>query len=232
MNDYIFHPSSFRDEPTPISLPAASSWPPHLITDVVSLPSTSISSAIQCVGSICPSRTSCTSPTCGHTLSAWKTATADWESSFELRATPDRGIGVFTKRALRAGTIIGWYPGAIVPIGEVANPYLMELELGDGSRSVPDEPVSVVQIDAERAGAWTRFINHSCNADSVFRIMRVGQVKIMAVETVKDVRKGKELSVDYGRDYYSLYSARRCACGAKGCIERVRRKLEEKKKRV
>lgn len=197
------------------------------------MPTTSIPSPLDCVGSICPSRTVCTSPSCAHTLSAWKSATANWESHFELRATPDREIGVFTKHPLRAGTVLGWYTGAVVPMSSVAyskNDYLMELELGDGaSYSVPEEPTPFVFIDGEKKGNWTRFINHSCAADCVFRIMRVGQTKIMAIETVKDVKKGKELSVDYGKDYYGVDTVKRCGCGARTCVERVRRKMEGEK---
>lgn len=110
------------------------------------------------------------------------------------------------------------------------NDYLMELELGDGaSYSVPEEPTPFVFIDGEKKGNWTRFINHSCAADCVFRIMRVGQTKIMAIETVKDVKKGKELSVDYGKDYYGVDTVKRCGCGARTCVERVRRKMEGEK---
>lgn len=193
--------------------------------------------SIDCVGPACYNNVNdyrCNSPTCTHTLSTWKDATSDWEKHFELRATPDRGIGAYTKRAFRAGTIIGWYSGELKTVDTTppfTNWYLMDMNIGDVEPSEDDEIVPVCQIDGERKGNWTRFINHSCEADCVFRLKRVGKTRIMVVEAVNYIEAGAELSVDYGADYYGLTSWHRCKCGAFKCVEKKRRRLERMKSR-
>lgn len=148
--------------------------------------------------------------------------------------TEHRGIGVYTKRAFRQGAILGWYAGELKTLSSTeysTNAYLMEIEIGDLGPNTPVESVPSVFIDGERKGNWTRFINHSCAADCVFRIMRVGSTRIMAVEATRDVPKGTELSVDYGQEYYGLTTQKICACGAPECVSRKRARLEKAMKK-
>ncbi|KAF1971765.1 SET domain-containing protein [Bimuria novae-zelandiae CBS 107.79] len=220
LNDYTLTPSEFLHEPYPSTFPPGGVWPPRKASDILCALGTDY---MDCVGSTCYTSRICTDYACTHTLSAWKAATSDWEQHFELRHTgSDRGIGVFTKRSFRRGDILGWYAGEIKPLDSIIGThggYLMEIELGD---LTPRADAPSVYIDAKKKGNWTRFINHSCEADCVFRIMRVGGVRVMVVEAVRDVRGGEELSVDYGREYYGVETRLRCACGARGCVERKR----------
>lgn len=80
-----------------------------------------------------------------------------------------------------------------------------------------------VLIDASRRGNWTRFINHSCAAHCEFRLRRVGKMRIMAIEALKRIPKGVELSVWYGASYYGPDSERVCLCKARNCVSRSRK---------
>lgn len=232
VNDYILDPS-WTSQPYPGAFLPGGIWPPRHIDDIIC---TTSPKYIPCVGPTCYNNKSnpCRSPSCTHTLSAWKTATSDWEKYIELRATPDRGIGTYTKRAFRAGTILGWYAGAVKPTDAIpygTNDYLMDMEIGDIDLDTPAESAYMGSIDAETTGNWTRFINHSCAADCVFSLKRVGKTRIMVVQAVKNIPSGKELSVDYGSSYYGLDSSKRCGCGAPECVEKKRRRLESARKR-
>ena len=135
MNDYVFHPPSFAHEPYPATFPAspypALAWPPtaaaHVLCDVGA-------QHADCVGARCFEREVCADAGCGHSFEAWKAATEDWESRFELRETRARGIGVFVRRGvrLREGEILGWYAGEVKTWEQGWGDYLMEMDVGDG----------------------------------------------------------------------------------------------------
>jgi hypothetical protein len=75
-----------------------------------------------------------------------------------------------------------------------------------------------VYIDASRQGNWTRFINHSCEPHAEFRVCRVGSMRVMAVEAIRDIPEGVELMINYGQDYYGLDTRKMCHCGTANCV--------------
>lgn len=224
VNTYVFESSALRHEPYPTTFPDKAIWPPRRVDDVLCAIGLQHS---DCAGDSCYNGNICEDLDCTHTLSAWSVATADWENYFELRMTEHRGIGVYTRRAFRRGAILGWYAGELksqssFPISD----YLMDVMIGDTGSDTSDEERPAIYVDSGDKGNWTRFINHSCAPDCIFRIMRVGDTRIMAVEAIRDIPKGKELSVDYGEDYYGLRSRKRCACGVPECVSRKRARME------
>ena len=160
--------------------------------------------------------------------------------------TPDRGIGVFTKREFERGHVLGFYAGEVMPlVDEVRGDYLMQVDVGfmpidelsdeedsgfgyggdeylDRRPSFPLQPMESVYIDGGRKGNWTRFINHSCQPYCIFRIGRVGTTRVMIVETVCDVPAGVELTVSYGEEYYGQNTTKVCRCGTANCVGRER----------
>jgi hypothetical protein len=131
----------------------------------------------------------------------------------------------------------------VAPTGsDINNDYLMEMPIGwattsaraytsgtdtdcndlpptpDSSRAASIEADVTVMIDASRKGNWTRFINHSCEPFTEFRMRRVGNMRIMVVEAIRNIPAGVELSVSYGTDYYGPNTKKRCYCGTKKCI--------------
>ncbi|PVI03447.1 SET domain-containing protein [Periconia macrospinosa] len=254
VNDYTFSPTLFTTQPFPSTFPPTSTWPPQNPLDIMIALGPS---AGDCVGPSCYTRTRCRRNPCTHTFAAWRESSGrNWEDYFELRETSDkRGIGVWTKRAFQKGTVLGWYAGTVVPFDHdlfMGSEYLMDFAVGDttgyylnqvfssssSSSSDDDEEEQYLEdtvwVDGARRGNWTRFVNHSCDAYCIFKHMRVGTTRIMAVVARKDVPQGVELTVDYGPGYWSVREGG-CRCGVEKCVgdvmARVRGEGGTKKKK-
>jgi hypothetical protein len=256
IDDYEFHPAVFANDEYPSTFPAGRTWPPkqpaHLLRAVGS-------EGGDCVGNTCYANTVCEDTSCKHTFASFKASAQDWQHNFELFKTEDRGFGVYTKRAFKKGYVLGWYAGEVVPStgADATNDYLMEMPIGfacktesgasdtetEGEDSLPTPPPSLpapatkdvtVMIDARRKGNWTRFINHSCEAHCEFRMRRVGGMRIMVIEAIKDIKAGLELSVNYGSEYYGRDTKKICCCGAERCVSEGRKEgiTQQKEKRV
>lgn len=66
-------------------------------------------------------------------------------------------------------------------------------------------------IDMNRKGDATAFINHSCEPNLFMRV----QSGHMIVFALRDLRKGEELTLDYGDSHHD--GKLRCRCGAANC---------------
>ena len=73
-------------------------------------------------------------------------------------------------------------------------------------------------IDAGPMGNYTRFINHSCMENCETRKIEVNRIMFVAV---KDIEKGKELSLNYGKDYFKNKT---CLCNETNCLENEKKK--------
>ena len=112
------------------------------------------------------------------------------------------GLGTYALRRLRAASVLGEYMGELVSGREVDTLYLL---------SIPDDAgTEMVFIDSLRVGGWTRFINHSCRANTLFESWRVGEELRVVVMTNREVRKGEEVTVDYGEQYWEAMNRRGC----------------------
>jgi hypothetical protein len=250
INDYNFDPAIFAHEPRPPCFPGTN-WPPRRLQDLLYAAG---AEGDQCIGATCYDSRVCKNAWCKHTFARWKLSVANWQEHFELRKTPDRGIGVYTKHAFKDRDILGWYAGKIVTSHSIdsENDYLLEAPVGilsdpespcpsdrdsdgeylpqsrsrrthlEASSNAGDE-TETVYIDASRQGNWTRFINHSCEPHAEFRVCRVGGMRVMAVETIRDIPKGVELMVNYGKDYYGPDTRKTCHCGTANCVGTGRR---------
>jgi len=234
-NTYGFDASPFEHEPFPFSLPPGNVWPPQRVEDVVCAEGEWDKG---CVGDRCYTNKMCDDPFCYHTFENWRKATADWEEHVELRMTDARGIGVFTKHAFRKGDVLGWYAGELKTLDNCGDgDYLMEMEIGtfasgwdsdsDADADADEAPCATIYIDSQKKGNWTRFINHSCNPYALFRMRRVGGVRLMTVEAIRDVPAGDELTVSYGNEYYGLKTLKVCCCGTKSCVGKKRQRRDE-----
>lgn len=254
-NDYAFTPSLFAQQPYPATFPPGGIWPPEILTDLI-VPLGP--ECTDCVGDICYTDTVCEDPICGHTFENWKVVTQEWQEYFELRMTEGRGVGVYTKRAFEEGDVLGWYAGELKTTEECKDgDYYMEMEIGfvntaweskvDGQSGSGSAPLTAsclpspmpwasqtaeetILIDASMKGNWTRFINHSCDAYATFCVRRVGNVRIMAVEAVKDIPANVELTIDYGPEYYGMNTSKICQCGAQSCVGVKKLILQEERK--
>jgi hypothetical protein len=264
IHDCDFNPAVFAHDEYPSTFPTGAAWPPKTPQDLFLAIG---EEGDQCVGDRCYTDTVCVNARCTHSFEAWKSSVQDWQNHFQLRKTLDRSIGVYTKNGFIEGDVLGWYVGEIVAPGssDANNDYLMEMPIGFANTpaspyasdcdcdSLPPTPPSscgspragciegdvTVMIDASRKGNWTRFINHSCEPYTEFRMRRVGNMRIMVVEAIRDIPADVELSVSYGLDYYGPNTKKRCYCGSRKCVSvsRIAIRVDDvgaasKKKRV
>jgi SET domain-containing protein len=54
---------------------------------------------------------------------------------------------------------------------------------------------------------------------------RVGNMRIMVVEAIRDIPAGVELSVSYGLDYYGPNTKKRCYCRSRKCVSAPRKAM-------
>jgi hypothetical protein len=228
VHTYIFDPAQFARFDYPATWPAGRPWPPRTIEDLCCAPD---DYDWPCVGDQYLPANMCKDNLCKHTLTDWAAATKAWETYFELRETADRGIGVFAKQAFKELDILGWYAGVVTPYGIGTGTYALSLAIGESSsprktdtfrgfnlhlEPHDDHTEEEVTIEAQVHGNWTRFINHSCEPNTIFATRRVGQTRIMAVKAFKDITAGEELTIHYGETYFET---RTCLCGAADCVE-------------
>ena len=139
--------------------------------------------------------------------------TATGSHAVEVRRSAVHGHGVFARRALRAGQVIGEYAGKRYAPDEPHcadwNDQLTYLfGLSDGS-----------VIDGAQGGNATRHINHACapNAEAVESHGASGKL-IVTVRALRRIRAGEELFLDYALvidgDNPADYP---CACGHERC---------------
>jgi len=113
------------------------------------------------------------------------------------------GRGVFARRRIRGGTVIGEIRGTVCDAHPPDPSYCMELP--SGRVLEPGPPF--------------RFLNHSCDPNCELFYWcedddRASQEDRLWVQTVRDVAAGEELSIDY---CWPADAAIPCRCGASNC---------------
>jgi SET domain-containing protein len=114
--------------------------------------------------------------------------------------TDRRGVGVYTKKALKEGDILGRYASEVLPRSTAEDTgYNLEADIGIVMCNDSDsDPVEAVIIDANRKGNWTRFISHSCRPLCTFGMARAGDVRVEVVRACEDIPADVELTIGYG----------------------------------
>ncbi|ETN11223.1 hypothetical protein PPTG_10170 [Phytophthora nicotianae INRA-310] len=137
---------------------------------------------------------------------------------------------VFLGRSMQTSQL-GVVAAEDIDAGEVLWQYLGELEHVSASRALrprntgyrlvmkqrpetPSHPVRVA-INAEDMGGLMRFANHSCNPVAEFLEVANGRRTTVVVATTHAVRRGEEVTVDYGDDLWFV-----CRCQLKECRHR------------
>ena len=92
-------------------------------------------------------------------------------------------------------------------------------------------------LDGDFKFNTARLINHSCNPNCEV----AGTGLKLWISAIKDIKKGEELSYDYGFSYDSDYKQFPCKCGSKNCVGfivregsrwRINKKFKKKKTSV
>ena len=118
--------------------------------------------------------------------------------------------GHYAEKNIKSGKIIINYKGKIITKKETdTNPkydndkaiYLFNLN-------------SRYDLDGDFKYNDARLINHSCNPNCEVE----GKGLKLWITAIKDIKKGEELSYDYGFGYDEDYKQFVCKCGSKNCV--------------
>jgi len=90
-----------------------------------------------------------------------------------------------------------------------------EDENGCLERLAPSE-IHSYMVDSAVKGNWTRYIAHSCNPNTRFELKNIGQRNLLVIGVVRDIDFGEELTINYGKDYFSELGMP-CKCGFAKC---------------
>ncbi len=118
--------------------------------------------------------------------------------------SPITGRGLFAGCAIPARAKIGEFEGEVVTITEARR------------RAARLRIVAIVELDRKAIDArgmrrGFRWINHSCAPNTFLRRTK-DRAEFYAL---RDIRKGEELTVDYGASHHE--GRLRCRCGASKC---------------
>ena len=118
--------------------------------------------------------------------------------------------GLCASKNIRAGSRIIEYIGKIISNKEVEkNPKF------DNSKDIYLFDLNKkFSLDGDYKWNTARLINHSCNPNCEVE----GKGLKLWITAIKDIKKGEELSYDYGFRYDSDYKQFPCKCGSLKCV--------------
>jgi SET domain-containing protein len=139
-----------------------------------------------------------------------------------VRHSPVHGNGVFAAKDLPAGTELIEYTGRLITPKQADRLYPNEMEGGHTFLfALNDDWV----IDGNVDGNDARWFNHGCAPNCIpylYEDTTDRRKDRVFIETMRDVRKGEELTYDYGISFEVRHTARlkkiwACRCGAPNC---------------
>jgi hypothetical protein len=130
-----------------------------------------------------------------------------------------RGLGLFTSTRVVAGAVVAVYLGEVCRRRDAkkrakvsGGEYILEMKA----------PLGPYFIDAEALGTKMRYVNHSCDPNSQWRVWEVARHPVLVCESLRCLELNEEVTVDYGGDYWIRPGPRnvagfQCLCGCESC---------------
>jgi uncharacterized protein len=131
----------------------------------------------------------------------------DWRSIYdalEVRRSAIVGRGLYSGTRIARGAKIGEFEGEVVGLRE-------SRRRAQGRKIVAIVALEGHALDATESQRGFRFINHSC-APNTFMRCTATRAEFYAL---REIRKGEELTTDYGRSHHE--GTLPCRCGARSC---------------
>ena len=120
-----------------------------------------------------------------------------------------KGRGLYATKDIKEGTRIIDYVGKIIT----------KKQTEESSKYDNDKPIYLFTVnkryDLDGDFSWNtaRLINHSCNNNCDYD----GKGLKLWVKAIRDIKKGEELTCDYGFGFDENYKQFPCRCGSKNC---------------
>jgi hypothetical protein len=140
-----------------------------------------------------------------------------------MRRSPIHGYGVFAARDLPKGITVLEYRGRRLTHAQADRLYGNDVESGHTFLFTLNERYL---IDASVGGNLARWINHSCRPNCRAWVVEhpSGDPRRdrVVIETLRPIRRGEELTYDYGIELEQRHTPKlkriwACRCGARGC---------------
>ena len=120
-----------------------------------------------------------------------------------------KGRGLYASKNIKAGVKVIDYVGKIV-----TNKQIEDSDKFDNSKPIYLFTLNKrYTLDGDFHWNTAGLINHSCNNNCEYE----GKGLKVWVTAVKNIKKGEELTCDYGFGYDKDYKQFRCKCGSKNC---------------
>ena len=127
-----------------------------------------------------------------------------------------KGLGLYASKDIKKGTRIINYIGKIIT----------KKQTEQSAKFDNNKPIYLFNLnkryDLDGDVSWNtaRLINHSCSNNCDYD----GKGLKLWVTAIKDIKKGEELTCDYGFSYDSDFKQFPCNCGSKNCAGYIVRK--------
>ena len=118
--------------------------------------------------------------------------------------------GLVAAKDIKKGTRIIYYKGKLISKKESEN----NPKFDNSKRIYLFEINKRYDLDGDFNFNTARLINHSCNPNCEV----VGKGLKLWIESIKDIKKGEELSYDYGFSFDEDFRNFPCKCGSKKCV--------------
>jgi len=131
----------------------------------------------------------------------------DWRriyDALEVRPSAIVGKGLYSGTRIAGRAKIGEFEGEVVGLRE-------SRRRARGRKIVAIVELERHALDATKSKRGFRFINHSCSPNTFMRCTAT-RAEVFAL---RDIAKGEELTLDYGRSHHE--GTLRCRCGAGNC---------------
>ena len=137
--------------------------------------------------------------------------------------------GLYAAANIKKGTIIIYYKGKLITKKETERNPKYDNEKAIYLFNVNNR----YDLDGDFEYNTARLINHSCNPNCEVD----GKGLKLWIFAIKDIKKGEELSYDYGFGYDKDYKDYVCKCGSKNCCgyivrEGSRWRIKKKRKKA
>ena len=120
-----------------------------------------------------------------------------------------KGHGLYAAKNIKSGTKIINYKGKII-----TNKQLDESDKYDNNKPIYLFTLNKrYTLDGDFSWNIAGLVNHSCNANSQYD----GKGLKIWITATKDIRKGEEITCDYGFGFDKDYKQFPCKCRAKNC---------------
>ena len=129
---------------------------------------------------------------------------------YKIKKSKIDNKGLYANQNIKEGTKIIEYKGKIVTKKKVEEDPKFDTEKAIYLFNLNKK----YDLDGDFKFNTARLINHSCNPNC--EVAGVG-LKVW-VYAIRDIKKGEELSYDYGFGYDEYYKDFPCRCGSKNCV--------------